>query len=85
MGAPYETNGQQKTGDVYKCPVTSDTHSNCTKLNLGTAHPRGSKGELGIFNMVLFITALVCKDALCRIAQIVPKSMRTACFRRIFR
>ncbi|OXB62839.1 hypothetical protein ASZ78_008057 [Callipepla squamata] len=37
VGAPYETNGQQKTGDVYKCPVTSDTHSNCTKLNLGTA------------------------------------------------
>ncbi|KFO92315.1 Integrin alpha-11, partial [Buceros rhinoceros silvestris] len=35
VGAPYETNGQQKTGDVYKCPVTSDTHSNCTKLNLG--------------------------------------------------
>ncbi|KFV77427.1 Integrin alpha-11, partial [Struthio camelus australis] len=35
VGAPYETNGQQKTGDVYKCPVNSDTHSNCTKLNLG--------------------------------------------------
>ncbi|NXY48588.1 ITA11 protein, partial [Ceuthmochares aereus] len=35
VGAPYETNGQQKTGDVYKCPVTSDTHNNCTKLNLG--------------------------------------------------
>ncbi|XP_065497736.1 integrin alpha-11 [Caloenas nicobarica] len=35
VGAPYETNGQQKTGDVYKCPVTSDAHSNCTKLNLG--------------------------------------------------
>ncbi|XP_029871521.1 integrin alpha-11 isoform X3 [Aquila chrysaetos chrysaetos] len=35
VGAPYETNGQQKTGDVYKCPVTSETHSNCTKLNLG--------------------------------------------------
>ncbi|XP_031443749.1 integrin alpha-11 isoform X1 [Phasianus colchicus] len=35
VGAPYETNGQQKTGDVYKCPLTSDTHSNCTKLNLG--------------------------------------------------
>ncbi|XP_017685760.1 PREDICTED: integrin alpha-11 [Lepidothrix coronata] len=35
VGAPYETNGQQKTGDVYKCPVTSDSHSNCTKLNLG--------------------------------------------------
>ncbi|XP_048812180.1 integrin alpha-11 isoform X2 [Lagopus muta] len=35
VGAPYETNGQQKTGDVYKCPLTSDAHSNCTKLNLG--------------------------------------------------
>ncbi|XP_032556542.1 integrin alpha-11 [Chiroxiphia lanceolata] len=35
VGAPYETNRQQKTGDVYKCPVTSDSHSNCTKLNLG--------------------------------------------------
>ncbi|XP_035425311.1 integrin alpha-11 isoform X1 [Cygnus atratus] len=35
VGAPYETNGQQKTGDVYKCPVTSDSPSNCTKLNLG--------------------------------------------------
>ncbi|XP_031978444.1 integrin alpha-11 isoform X1 [Corvus moneduloides] len=35
VGAPYESNGQQKTGDVYKCPVPSDGHSNCTKLNLG--------------------------------------------------
>ncbi|KYO20931.1 integrin alpha-10 isoform A [Alligator mississippiensis] len=35
VGAPYETNGQQKTGDVYKCPVNGDTKSNCTKLNLG--------------------------------------------------
>ncbi|XP_025966512.2 integrin alpha-11 isoform X2 [Dromaius novaehollandiae] len=35
VGAPYETNGQQRTGDVYKCPVNGDTHSNCTKLNLG--------------------------------------------------
>uniref|UniRef100_A0A452U6A1 Integrin subunit alpha 11 n=1 Tax=Ursus maritimus TaxID=29073 RepID=A0A452U6A1_URSMA len=32
VGAPLETNGHQKTGDVYKCPVT---HGNCTKLNLG--------------------------------------------------
>ncbi|KAI1235273.1 hypothetical protein IHE44_0002915 [Lamprotornis superbus] len=37
VGAPYESNGQQKTGDVYKCPVPSDGHGNCTKLNLGTA------------------------------------------------
>ncbi|XP_005521714.1 PREDICTED: integrin alpha-11 [Pseudopodoces humilis] len=33
VGAPYESNGHQKTGDVYKCPVPSD--GNCTKLNLG--------------------------------------------------
>lgn len=32
VGAPLETNGHQKTGDVYKCPVTE---GNCTKLNLG--------------------------------------------------
>uniref|UniRef100_A0A8C9B5V4 Integrin subunit alpha 11 n=1 Tax=Phocoena sinus TaxID=42100 RepID=A0A8C9B5V4_PHOSS len=32
IGAPLETNGHQKTGDVYKCPVTQ---GNCTKLNLG--------------------------------------------------
>lgn len=32
VGAPLETNGHQKTGDVYKCPVL---HGNCTKLNLG--------------------------------------------------
>uniref|UniRef100_M3XMB8 Integrin subunit alpha 11 n=1 Tax=Mustela putorius furo TaxID=9669 RepID=M3XMB8_MUSPF len=32
VGAPLETNGHQKTGDVYKCPVT---HGNCSKLNLG--------------------------------------------------
>ncbi|CAN8187318.1 unnamed protein product [Coccothraustes coccothraustes] len=35
VGAPYESNGQQKTGDVYKCPVPSESHGNCTKLNLG--------------------------------------------------
>uniref|UniRef100_A0A8D2P2L5 Integrin subunit alpha 11 n=1 Tax=Zosterops lateralis melanops TaxID=1220523 RepID=A0A8D2P2L5_ZOSLA len=35
VGAPYESNGQQKTGDVYKCPVPSEGHGNCTKLNLG--------------------------------------------------
>ncbi|XP_076984455.1 integrin alpha-11 isoform X2 [Tamandua tetradactyla] len=32
VGAPLETNGHQKTGDVYKCPVID---GNCTKLNLG--------------------------------------------------
>uniref|UniRef100_A0A8C8S0A7 Integrin alpha-2 domain-containing protein n=1 Tax=Pelusios castaneus TaxID=367368 RepID=A0A8C8S0A7_9SAUR len=35
VGAPYETNGQLKTGDVYRCPVNGGTDSNCTKLNLG--------------------------------------------------
>lgn len=43
VGAPLETNGHQKTGDVYKCPVT---HGNCTKLNLGnwaTGFPRGGQ------------------------------------------
>uniref|UniRef100_A0A8C0GIJ4 Integrin subunit alpha 11 n=1 Tax=Chelonoidis abingdonii TaxID=106734 RepID=A0A8C0GIJ4_CHEAB len=34
VGAPYETNGQLKTGDVYKCPVNGETNGNCTKLNL---------------------------------------------------
>ena len=34
VGAPLETNGHQKTGDVYKCPVTQ---GNCTKLNLGNS------------------------------------------------
>ncbi|XP_028922486.1 integrin alpha-11 isoform X1 [Ornithorhynchus anatinus] len=32
VGAPYETSGHQRTGDVYKCPVIE---GNCTKLNLG--------------------------------------------------
>ncbi|XP_038623174.1 integrin alpha-11 [Tachyglossus aculeatus] len=32
VGAPYETSGHQRTGDVYKCPVIQ---GNCTKLNLG--------------------------------------------------
>ncbi|XP_077173939.1 integrin alpha-11 [Paroedura picta] len=35
VGAPYETNGQQKTGDVYKCSVEVDANSTCSKLNLG--------------------------------------------------
>ncbi|NXF84357.1 ITA11 protein, partial [Sclerurus mexicanus] len=47
VGAPYETNGQQKTGDVYKCPVTSDSHSNCTKLNLAPL----SQGRVTLSNV----------------------------------
>nr|XP_028561663.1 LOW QUALITY PROTEIN: integrin alpha-11 [Podarcis muralis] len=35
VGAPYETSGQQKTGDVYKCSVNGETNSTCSKLNLG--------------------------------------------------
>ncbi|KAJ6662851.1 hypothetical protein lerEdw1_011055 [Lerista edwardsae] len=35
VGAPYETNGQQKTGDVYKCLVNGEVNSTCSKLNLG--------------------------------------------------
>ncbi|XP_034291379.1 integrin alpha-11 [Pantherophis guttatus] len=35
VGAPYEINGPQKTGDVYKCSVNGKTNSTCSKLNLG--------------------------------------------------
>ncbi|XP_013917639.1 PREDICTED: integrin alpha-11-like [Thamnophis sirtalis] len=35
VGAPYEVNGPQKTGDVYKCSVNGKTNSTCSKLNLG--------------------------------------------------
>ncbi|XP_060611368.2 integrin alpha-11 [Anolis sagrei] len=35
VGAPYETSGHQKTGDVYKCSVNGETNSTCSKLNLG--------------------------------------------------
>ncbi|KAL7980248.1 hypothetical protein Chor_001516 [Crotalus horridus] len=35
VGAPYEINGPQKTGDVYKCSVNGKANSTCSKLNLG--------------------------------------------------
>ncbi|XP_072838286.2 integrin alpha-11 [Pogona vitticeps] len=35
VGAPYETSGHQKTGDVYKCSVNGEANSTCSKLNLG--------------------------------------------------
>ncbi|KAJ7998339.1 hypothetical protein DPEC_G00221670 [Dallia pectoralis] len=35
VGAPFETSGQHQTGDVYKCPMNTGVHSNCTRLNLG--------------------------------------------------
>ncbi|KAF7649229.1 hypothetical protein LDENG_00144830 [Lucifuga dentata] len=36
VGAPYEINGQNHTGDVYKCSLSKRTNGNgCSKLNLG--------------------------------------------------
>ncbi|KAL4613408.1 integrin alpha-11 [Arapaima gigas] len=34
VGAPFETNGQYQTGDVYKCPLGKRPRG-CSKLNLG--------------------------------------------------
>uniref|UniRef100_H3B732 Integrin subunit alpha 11 n=1 Tax=Latimeria chalumnae TaxID=7897 RepID=H3B732_LATCH len=33
VGSPFESSGQQKTGDIYRCPTHEN--NNCTKLNLG--------------------------------------------------
>ncbi|XP_018110721.2 integrin alpha-11 [Xenopus laevis] len=35
VGAPFDVNGPQKTGDIYKCSVTNDTSNDCTKLGIG--------------------------------------------------
>uniref|UniRef100_W5UJ85 Integrin alpha-11 n=1 Tax=Ictalurus punctatus TaxID=7998 RepID=W5UJ85_ICTPU len=35
VGAPFEKNGENETGDVYKCPLYSSTKTNCSRLNLG--------------------------------------------------
>lgn len=35
VGAPLEKNGENETGDVYKCPLDSSTKTNCSRLNLG--------------------------------------------------
>ncbi|KAJ8417182.1 hypothetical protein AAFF_G00284090 [Aldrovandia affinis] len=35
VGAPFETSGQQQTGDVYRCPLNGNSNGNCTRLNLG--------------------------------------------------
>ncbi|XP_066557311.1 integrin alpha-11 [Amia ocellicauda] len=35
VGAPFETNGQHQTGDIYKCPLNKKGNGNCSKLNLG--------------------------------------------------
>ncbi|XP_053338716.1 integrin alpha-11 isoform X2 [Clarias gariepinus] len=35
VGAPFEKNGENETGDVYKCPLGSSTKTSCSRLNLG--------------------------------------------------
>ncbi|XP_078539587.1 integrin alpha-11 [Lissotriton helveticus] len=35
VGAPFEMNGQQRTGDIFKCSVGNETTSDCVKLNIG--------------------------------------------------
>ncbi|XP_053574477.1 integrin alpha-11 isoform X2 [Bombina bombina] len=35
VGAPFEMNAAQKTGDIYRCSVTNETSSDCTKLGIG--------------------------------------------------
>ncbi|XP_066449044.1 integrin alpha-11 isoform X1 [Eleutherodactylus coqui] len=35
VGAPFDHNGAQKTGDIYKCSVTNDTATDCSKLGIG--------------------------------------------------
>ncbi|KAM9311123.1 integrin alpha-11 [Gastrophryne carolinensis] len=35
VGAPFDQNGAQKTGDIYKCSITNDTTNDCNKLGIG--------------------------------------------------
>ncbi|KAM4748622.1 integrin alpha-11 [Rhinophrynus dorsalis] len=35
VGAPFDQNGAQKTGDIYKCSISNETSSDCTKLGIG--------------------------------------------------
>ncbi|XP_072004828.1 integrin alpha-11 isoform X1 [Engystomops pustulosus] len=35
VGAPFDQNGAQRTGDIYKCSVTNETSSDCSKLGIG--------------------------------------------------
>ncbi|XP_056137496.1 integrin alpha-11 [Lampris incognitus] len=35
VGAPFESTGDQQTGDVYKCPLDTRDTTNCSRLNLG--------------------------------------------------
>nr|XP_020471461.1 integrin alpha-11-like [Monopterus albus] len=35
VGAPFESTGTQRTGDVYRCPLDGRGPANCSRLNLG--------------------------------------------------
>ncbi|XP_024911985.1 integrin alpha-11 isoform X2 [Cynoglossus semilaevis] len=35
VGAPFESTGQQQTGDVFRCPLDNRNSVNCSRLNLG--------------------------------------------------
>lgn len=35
VGAPFERNGENETGDVYKCLLDSSVKTICSRLNLG--------------------------------------------------
>ncbi|XP_062858941.1 integrin alpha-11 [Trichomycterus rosablanca] len=37
VGAPFEKTGENETGDVYRCPLDSNTSKNCSRLNLGAS------------------------------------------------
>uniref|UniRef100_A0A3Q3JG37 VWFA domain-containing protein n=1 Tax=Monopterus albus TaxID=43700 RepID=A0A3Q3JG37_MONAL len=42
VGAPFESTGTQRTGDVYRCPLDGRGPANCSRLNLGEHHGRQS-------------------------------------------
>ncbi|XP_070687528.1 integrin alpha-11 [Pempheris klunzingeri] len=35
VGAPFESTGKQRTGDVFRCPLDSRNSANCSRLHLG--------------------------------------------------
>ncbi|XP_028679015.2 integrin alpha-11a [Erpetoichthys calabaricus] len=35
VGAPYETTGYQRTGDIHRCPLSNKGNNSCSRLNLG--------------------------------------------------
>ncbi|KAF7648831.1 hypothetical protein LDENG_00151080, partial [Lucifuga dentata] len=39
VGAPFESTGNQTTGDVFRCPLDTSRPANCTRLNLGKLSP----------------------------------------------